>query len=405
MNSKILNKNNKYIIGVSGGVDSMCLLDMLVKDSYDIIVCHVNYHYRKDSFVDTTLVEDYCFNHGVILEVLHDDYNNCEGNFQDYARKVRFDFFKEMLLKYNCDGVVLGHHYDDNLESIIMHMERNSAGYLGIQDVSVISDMTVFRPLLGNKKVELYDYASFNNIDFNEDYTNFENNFTRDYIRNTKIKLFSDKELEDFLLSSKTHNAMLKEKEELFLGFYDLNDLHFSLIDDDMVEFVFYKFLCTKLYPPLISKGLVNDLIKQCHSIRPNLCIDIPDGFVFIKEYDRLFIRKKVVVSDFCLSYDELTYTVNEYFKLSDSGHMDEGIGLTSDDFPITIRNPIAGDVIVTKGGTKKISRLFIDKKIPFSKRKSWPVLVRGDGVILMVPLISKNIAYLYTIPNLYVLK
>ena len=84
---------------------------------------------------------------------------------------------------------------------------------------------------------------------------------------------------------------------------------------------------------------------------------------------------------------------------------MNEGVYLSKEDFPIVIRTMVDGDRMITSGGTKKLSRLFINAKIPALDRKSWPIVVNREGNIILVPHIAKNIDYLTTNPNFFVLK
>ena len=150
INKKLLDKSSYYVIGVSGGCDSMALLNSLHESGYHLLVAHVNYNYRHDSYEDYELVSNYCFELGIPFyykEFHKDDYS--EGNFQDRARTLRYTFYKEIYDLYHCKGLILGHHLDDHLESIYMQLSKhNTVHYLGIRDVNVVSDMNVYRPLM-----------------------------------------------------------------------------------------------------------------------------------------------------------------------------------------------------------------------------------------------------------------
>ena len=93
------------------------------------------------------------------------------------------------------------------------------------------------------------------------------------------------------------------------------------------------------------------------------------------------------------------------YYFLTDQGHLHDGVFLSKEDFPIVIRCFKNGDTIKTSGGTKKVSRLFIDRKIPRDERKIWPIVENCHGEIILIPHIAKNIKYLYTKPNVFVIK
>ena len=112
----------------------MALLDIMQKKGYRIIVCHVNYHLRNDSDLDQKTVEDYCKKHNIrcfVKEIDSKQYS--KENFQMQARKLRYQFYRNIASKYNTDEIVLAHHLDDVIENIVMQLQRNNTkGYLGI---------------------------------------------------------------------------------------------------------------------------------------------------------------------------------------------------------------------------------------------------------------------------------
>jgi tRNA(Ile)-lysidine synthase len=111
---------------------------------------------------------------------------------------------------------------------------------------------------------------------------------------------------------------------------------------------------------------------------------------------------------------DEIVYSFDiisnrafktDYFTISDTGKTIEGISVKDDEWPITIRNYREGDSIKLRFGTKKISRWFIDRKIPINERKLWPIVLNNKNEVIMVPGIGCNISH-YTIkPNIFVIK
>ena len=375
---KLLDLNNLYVVGVSGGCDSMALLDIMQKKGYRIIVCHVNYHLRNDSDLDQKTVEDYCKKHNIrcfVKEIDSKQYS--KENFQMQARKLRYQFYRNIASKYNTDEIVLAHHLDDVIENIVMQLQRNNTkGYLGIKDVSNVFDMIVIRPFLKVRKHVLRNYCHDHKVFYRDDYTNFETDFTRDFVRNVTLKKYHQKEMIDF-----------------------------HLIPDNLLECFIYEIIRESVYPPLISDSLIKEIIKQINSNKPNIEMDLPVNIRFIKEYNNIRVSKTKNSSGYCLKYKQLVYDKHEHFYLSKTGHLNEGIYLNDEDFPIMVRSYKPGDVIVTAGGTKKISRLYIDNKIPKSQRKNWPIVVNSNNEIILVPHLAKNIRYLYSKPNLYVVK
>lgn len=411
MNEQLLNKEDTYIVGVSGGVDSMSLLDMLRVQGYQVIVCHINYHFRHDSNVDQQIVEEYCKKYTIpcfVKEVEKSEYT--KDNFQMQAREIRYSFYQETGVLFQTNKVLLAHHQDDVIETIYMQLERkNIKGYLGIKEISKVKAMDIYRPLLSYSKESLYRYCKENTVLYHEDYTNFETEFTRDYVRNIVLPTFTSSQKEILLKKATMHNQRYleqeKKRQDIYQEYRKNGYIKYTTLDKQQVEAVIYYLLMLVVYPPDISDSLIQECYKQIHSDKPNVMVNLPVNAVFIKEYDNIYVLRKYTKRGYCLKYQSLVYDKHDYFYLSDTGHLNEGIALTKKDFPITIRTYQKGDSIVTHGGTKKVSRLFIDYKIPKNQRDIWPIVVRFDGTILLIPHIAKNIGYLYTKPNVFVLK
>ena len=197
LDESLLDKNRKYLVGVSGGVDSMALLDMLVKKAYNVIVVHYNYHFREDSDLDENLVRSYCQNHHLPFYVRQGDKKEYQkGNFEMLAREKRYAFYKEIGDLNGIDTIILGHHLNDHLETIVMQLQRhNTKGYLGIKEQSYVKNMHVVRPLLKLKKQQLIDYCTKNHLEYHEDYTNYDTRYTRNHVRHIDLKKYSEQEL------------------------------------------------------------------------------------------------------------------------------------------------------------------------------------------------------------------
>ena len=125
----------------------------------------------------------------------------------------------------------------------------------------------------------------------------------------------------------------------------------------------------------------------------------------FIKEYNNVYIRKSIKQVDYTYRIDYRQNFDCPYFKIRTQGETNDGIPVKDEDFPLTIRNMRPGDRMETAGGTKKVSRLFINAKIPLPLRRYWPVVLDCRGNILLVPGIAKNKEYLSINPDLFVIK
>ena len=409
MNEQLLNKTKYYVIGVSGGCDSMYLLDTLRKAGYHLLVAHVNYNYRHDSYIDYELVCDYCATYGIPFyykEFHSQDYH--DGNFQDQARSLRYDFYKEIYDLYKCDGLILGQHLDDHLETIYMQLSKhNVIHYLGIKEESYVQDMRVVRPLMDCYKEDILQACKLRQIPYHDDYTNFEIDFERDKVRNTVLNRYTKKEA--LLKRAQKHNQRIKELEFKVQPYYQqyISDgqIYYYYIPKDLRDMFLYLILRDVMHPQLISQSLIAEIKHQINSVKPNIQMNLPVNYLFIKEYDNIYIIDKDKTKGYCYEFKEFIPFGCEYFHLLDNGHINEGVYLSQDDYPITVRTMREGDSIMTSAGTKKLSRLFINAKIPALKRKTWPVVLNKDQTIILVPHIAKNIDYLTTKPNVFVIK
>ena len=163
-----LNKNDYICVGVSGGSDSMALLDCLNKYYKNIIAIHINYHIRKTAYRDENIVKQYCVSHSIQLECF--DAEKLKGNFEDKARDVRFEHFKEIYIKYNCKALFLAHHLNDAIETYIFKKNRNSKGRnLTILETDNIMNMNVIRPFINTFKKEIIEYCASHSIEYGFD--------------------------------------------------------------------------------------------------------------------------------------------------------------------------------------------------------------------------------------------
>lgn len=170
----VLEKLKKYrkhtiYIGVSGGIDSMALLYFLFSNQFKIHVLHVNYHKRGEaSDLDMKLVAEFCEKHSIPCTIRHFEKGE-KGNFQENARKFRYQFFEEFASN-STDCIALAHHADDQVETFFMNLMRQS-GMVGLASMPSIREKYI-RPFLALSKSDLLEYATKNKIEWREDASN-----------------------------------------------------------------------------------------------------------------------------------------------------------------------------------------------------------------------------------------
>ncbi len=178
-------KGETIILGVSGGSDSMVLFHVFSilakKEDLKLIVAHVNYGFREDSYKDEQIVRDFTEKIGIPCEVLSNfklDEKDCNEN---KWRQVRFDFFSQIKEKYNADKIALAHTKNDQAETLLLHLLRGS-GLNGLSAMRYKRD-DIIRPLLDVKREEILKYIEENSIKFATDSSNKDTKFLRNKVR------------------------------------------------------------------------------------------------------------------------------------------------------------------------------------------------------------------------------
>ena len=197
-----------YVVAVSGGVDSVVLLDVLSKQkNLVLVVAHYDHGIRKDSSEDRRFVEALAKHYGLPFEY-------AEGKLgaktsEAAARAARYKFLEGVKNKHKTDAVITAHHQDDLLETAIINMLRGT-GRKGLTSLS--SGSSIVRPLLGLTKHELLEYAKANKLDWHEDSTNSDTKYLRNYVRhNIVAKLTAEqrRKLMQIIESQRSVNAQL----------------------------------------------------------------------------------------------------------------------------------------------------------------------------------------------------
>lgn len=406
-----LEKSKTYLIAVSGGADSMALLDMLRVSSYNIIVCHVNYKSRPTSDRDEQIVNDYCSKYNIKLYV---DYptKDEKQNFEKWARNVRYDFFKKVYDKEHADALLVAHHRDDVIETYLMKKERKSVGQSkAIQKESNAFGMNIIRPLFEYSKDELRKYCIDHDVLFGDDETNFKPIYARNKLRLEKLSLLDEEEKEELFNKIVNEDEKWREqRNEVLAPYKNLQTLNFSKLVAESIDsqiLILYDYIAFVLKDESInaklSKSRLLDIIEKLNS-KVNVSIELKKDIFLVREYEKLWIKSDVFEKySFKLeSYEELK---TPYFEIADSGKNMEGVCVLESDYPLTIRPYKSGDFIKIKNGHKSVSRLYIDKKIPKSIREKMPVLLNCDGKVLLIPSLYKEVERKSLQSNFFMIK
>lgn len=199
LNKYLDKKNGEYIVGVSGGVDSMVLMDSLQKGGYSFDACFVIHNQSPEEQAQKELIQEYCNSNNITLHIndLGDLRSHKIASSENIARIKRYEYFSKISSKKQ---VLLGHHIDDQTETVLFKIIRGTgiAGIAGMpqkrEHKTQYGTFDIIRPFLKDlAKTDLYEYASHNNVKFIEDSTNEDNYFSRNFLRNKVIPLITEK--------------------------------------------------------------------------------------------------------------------------------------------------------------------------------------------------------------------
>lgn len=406
-----LEKDSVVVLGLSGGPDSICLFNLLKQvNNIKLVAAHVNHKVRKESDEEEKFIKQLCCENNIDLEILHLKKIK-KGNFEAIARKKRYEFFENVIKKYNAKYLMTAHHGDDLVETILMKIIRGSSieGYSGIKTISERKNYFIIRPLLQKTKAEIETYNRDNNYKYVVDGSNANEMYTRNRIRHNilpllkkenelvhlKFKKFSDdiKEINDFLddYIDKIINKIIKS------NYIDIVEL---LKEKQIVQKrIIYRYLKKEYNNNIyaINSQHVNDVLKMIISDKPNISIMLPLNKKLLKEYKKLYFKHN---DEFLENLIEIKKTVNwgnkKIIKVEKSDRTDNNVIYLNSEYiklPLYVRKRKKGDKIRVKNmiNSKKLKDIFINEKIPHSLRDQLPIVVDSDDKILWIPGIKKS--------------
>lgn len=403
--------SSTVIVACSGGPDSMCLLNLLneLKDDLElkIVVAHVNHKVRMESEKEAEEVKKYAIEHGNIFEYI--EFKEYEkGNFDESdARWKRYNFFSVLMNKYKAKYLFTAHHGDDLMETVLMRITRGSNlnGYSGIKLISKNSDYEILRPLLYVSKEDIIKYLENKRISYAIDKTNEEDIHTRNRYRHN-ILPFLKKE------NKNVHEKYLKFANELnayeeFVSEY-IEKKQF-IVDNKIVinkledESALIKRKCIEKLVREIQKedyfDISDEQMDNLMSLykQNNKMIDLNNHYRGINSYGYLLILKNNdrILSEAIIDADMEIGNFIFIYNSKDKDNSNSCICLSSEEvcLPLKLRGYKDGDRMMVKNlnGTKKVSDIFIDAKVPRHERSTYPILVDAKDRVLWVPNLKKS--------------
>ncbi len=371
---------NRVVVGISGGADSVALAHILHTLGYSVILVHVNYGIRgDDSMADEKFVIDLANKWEVPITV-HRAARITQGNFENQARTIRYDFFESVRKSKNAKYIAVGHHQNDQLETILMHIERG-AGLRGRCGMYLCKN-NIIRPLLEVGKESIIQYLKDHQLTHRTDSTNTDLSFKRNFIRHKVIPKLREK-WSDFdqkiLKWSQISKRRLEKNEKCaqkWIQHHVKNNRFDRLAFLDLLsgvqsEVLFQLINKKDVYKPAIDELI--QLIKEGKTSKKktikNTCFRIEYGEVCIE------------LSDYIQLTNEEVKLINNTIKWGDWTIDYQGSQ------PIHIRHWKKGDRFQPIGmkGSKKLQDFFVDAKIPKLERHQIPIITNKNGDVLSV--------------------
>ena len=394
----------KWLIAVSSGPDSMALLQMCIDAGIDCAVAHVNYHHRPEADEEANYIRNFCVERG-ISNFVHNAPFVYPGHFEAAARELRYRFFVEIVRREGFQGVLIGHHQDDLLETYIMQESKNIVPeYYGLREEMLMHGVLFKRPLLQMTKEELVTYCKEHELRYYIDVTNLSDEYTRNQIRHQIVEPMTSFERSVYLREIKQKNAIMQERrcrvktyirqDKILLATYR------ALAQEDRVTMLRMFVEKTPHYSLKHLQGIDETIMHACDFI-------IPLGELSLVS-DGTYLLKYISEKPYCYvfeSMEELQDIRKEHFYTENGSPGVFALTLEEADFPIRIRSFQAGDKIQMRFGCKEVHRFFIDRHIPQYQRETWPVVENAAGEIILVPGLGCNVQHYSTMPNLNVIQ
>lgn len=426
-------KTDKIALGLSGGVDSIALFHLLVtkyKESYkELVAFHINHGLREQSYEEAEFVENFVKNYNVkfykkelnMKDLVRDSHISEEM----LARKLRYDAFEEMSSLERGVKLITAHHKNDQVENILMRLlSGRSMDYnLMIEEKTTIGKLEVYRPLLNVLKIDLEQYADKNDLKYYVDLTNFDTDYTRNNIRHNIIPLLNDINAASFdnlinfssyyqNINTELKNKVLEAKNDYVISLeedkVELDKEKLLTNTKEEIYFLLRDILANNFGIFDVKQRALFTIIEDLKNRNNNKSYDLKNNLKIISEYNSIYvhkIEKKCYNDKIELIIDEVdinkVYTFHQSNFLITTTNSSSEVGFNKEDLPLIVTTKRDGDRIQRGKVSKKLSRLFIDEKIPKELRDKLPVIRNKDGVLGVLGIntkVNKNKKYDYYI-------
>lgn len=380
----LIHPGDTVIAAVSGGADSIALLFalFLLREEWGITLeaAHFNHCLRgEESNRDARFVEDFCARYGIPLHMCSGNVVPGEKGLEAAARDARYRFLRSLPGK-----VATAHTADDNAETVLMRLLRGT-GLKGLGAIAPVSG-NVIRPMLSVTRREVEAFLEEYALAHIEDSSNGEDAFLRNRIRHRIMPLLYEENprigenLSSMALNLRLDEACLSRLASGPMpGIEELKSL------PDAIR---RRYLERFLKENGVREPEESHLL-QAESLlfhwNPSASMNFPGGIVIAREYDRLVrLDSPEMLGNYTLETETYVEELDLWVTVEDAVSLEQGerVFTVQPQGPLRLRARRAGDAIALSGGTRSLKKLFIDRKIPVSRRCRIPVVEDDDGIL-----------------------
>ena len=422
--NNLIESGDKILVAISGGPDSVCLLNILFKLKEELNIeigaAHLNHMLRdEDAFKDEEYVKELCEKLDIpcfVKRVDIDKYSREKKLSSEMAgREARYDFFDEIIRKNGYNKVATAHNANDQAETILFRLMRGT-GIEGLCGIKVYRDK-IIRPILCLSRKEVEEYIDSNNLQPRIDKTNFEKIYNRNKIRLDIIPYIKDNFNEDIIQTLNRMSVLLQKDNEFieksaisFYKKYCIEQPDYFIIKKEI--FKEHESILTRVIRYALAKFSkthydfeMKHIYEICSLAKKNSgkFINLPNkiyaeniyGDIYIKEkannnnlhvQNEIIIKtkdinkKRVIFNDYTIEFSVINNDLNLDFK---KDRMVKYFDFDKINDHISLRNRRNGDKIIPLGmsGNKKLKDIFIDMKIPKEDRDYIPILCFDENI------------------------
>lgn len=386
------------LVAVSGGVDSMVLLTLLAHSRYhdQLHVAHFNHHLRAVSDQEAIHVQVYAAQLGVPITI--GEWQTPDSS-EAKAREARYRFLRQTSDTIGAQAVILAHHQDDQIESVLLRLARSGklTSVRGLLPERTVNELRLLRPLLTISKQTLRNYAATHHVPFDEDESNQDTAFVRNHLRQTVVPALKQvspqlgehvtrlsTDLDGVLALAQAQSQQLQATYQLSPTQIDWRQLrHFP---DNVQKIVLTDWL--QHFAPTIKTHLVAQILAGLNQTeRANLRYPLTSTHELTLSYGVLTVTPKTVITTEVMTIDRM----NQFYAVADGQiglftqppAQAQVLATWTGQLPVTLRHRQPGDVLHLRNGEHQLLRRFwINHKVPAHEREKAWLITRAQQVL-----------------------